>query len=300
MDSKKLSINDTSGDLFSKNVFSNKMYKDMEISFDRIQFDYKDNNWLFIEHILIDKPVDSIEGLPIDIQSKIMRTVEFTEHFKDVSQKETKVIIDLFFDKNSSNKDTVMLMDENYKFHTMDIADYAAVFREINFNGNENNKNKNYFPKKNNNYTREDNSGFELSRVCLNGDVTYGFNLDKLFFNKNTKQIYLFELLLCDETQIVTPHTSHPNRYFQKNKSKFTSLFKLSKEMGTNLYLINYAKEGTKHEDKVKFMKVLDIDEKNLKSPLLTEDKNLNLTQLKNGLEKRIIPMQTKKIKIGL
>ena len=47
-----------------------------------------------------------------------------------------------------------------------------------------------------------------------------------------------------------------------KNSQKFISLFRVSEELKATLYLVNYAKAGTKHEDKVKVIKVIDIDEK--------------------------------------
>lgn len=300
MESKQLSNNDISGDIFSSKLFADPRYEKMNISFDRLSFDFKNDCWMFFEHILVQKEVSNLNELDIKTQEKIRNIVEFSDHFMQISKKKTQVIIDLYFDKNSLLKDSILLMDENFNFHKLKISEFGSVFRELNFNGSKNNINKPYIPKNVKNYQRNDNSAFELSKVCLNGDVTYGFNLDKLFFNQKTKEIYLFELLLCEETQTVTPHTSHPNRYFSKNKSKFISLFNIAKEMKTNLYLINYAKENTTHENKVKFMRVIDLRENDLKTPLLTDDKNMNFVTLKNGVDKKMLPEEDKKLKIGI
>lgn len=72
----------------------------------------------------------------------------------------------------------------------------------------------------------------------------------------------MFEYLLCDEKQNVTPYTSHPNRYFDKNKNKFLSLFNLSNKLNAQLYFINYAKENTKYDNQVLLLKYIDIDNK--------------------------------------
>lgn len=68
MDSKKLSNSDLSGDIFSEKLFSNPEYKKLNVEFDRIQFNYKDNKWIFFEHIFINKPVDNINELPQEDQ----------------------------------------------------------------------------------------------------------------------------------------------------------------------------------------------------------------------------------------
>ena len=105
----------------------------------------------------------------------------------------------------------------------------------------------------------DDESGFAFVKEILDGDHTCAINFDRL--QKHPKLGYLiFEFLLCEEEQVVTPHTSHPSRYWHKNAQKFISLFKVSKDLPGILYLVNYAKKGTKHEDKIKVIKVINID----------------------------------------
>jgi len=105
-----------------------------------------------------------------------------------------------------------------------------------------------------------DDSGFEFIQELLNGDPTAAINFDRL--QKHPKFGYqIFELLLCAESQPrVTPWTSHPNKYWHKNSRKFISLFEAAKALDAQLYLVNYAKRGTKHEDEVRLIKVLEID----------------------------------------
>lgn len=90
---------------------------------------------------------------------------------------------------------------------------------------------------------KDDSSGFEFAKEMLKGDPTYAINFDRI--QKHPRRGYIiFEYLKCEEEQYVTPHTSHPNRYFYKNKFKFISLFKISKDLNAILYLVNYAEKG--------------------------------------------------------
>ena len=103
----------------------------------------------------------------------------------------------------------------------------------------------------------DDISGFEFVKETLDGDPTYAINFDRL--QKHPKHGYIiFEFLLCDEAQSVNPHTSHPRRYWHKNSRKFISLFHVAKDLPGMLFLVNYAKKGTRHEDKIKVIQVID------------------------------------------
>lgn len=106
----------------------------------------------------------------------------------------------------------------------------------------------------------DDESGFSFSQEMLGGDATAAVNFDRL--QKHPVEGYiLFEYLLCDESQAVTPYTSHPRNYWNKNKSKFLGLWRTAKSLDATLYLVNYAKAGTRHADKVLVIKVLGMDE---------------------------------------
>lgn len=107
--------------------------------------------------------------------------------------------------------------------------------------------------------SHNDDSGFDFAREMLAGDVTAGINFDRLQCHPEHGYI-IFEYLLCEEKQSVTPWSSHPNRYWEKNKSKFIALFKASKVMNATLYLVNYAKKGTRHENEILVIEVLAID----------------------------------------
>lgn len=120
---------------------------------------------------------------------------------------------------------------------------------------------------------QDDSSGFEFAQEMLKGDATYAINFDRV--QKHPQDGYIiFEYLRCHESQTVTPYTSHPNKYFFKNKFKFISLFQIAKDLGATLYLVNYAKKGTRHEDLIKVMKVINVDENNPIKPVETEDCN--------------------------
>ncbi len=107
----------------------------------------------------------------------------------------------------------------------------------------------------------DDNSGFEFAKEMLAGDVTAGINFDRL--QKHPIRGYIiFEYLLCDEKQQhVNPYTSHPKYYWNKNKRKFISLWDVANALKATLYLVNYAKKNTRHEDKIKVIKVLEMSD---------------------------------------
>lgn len=107
-------------------------------------------------------------------------------------------------------------------------------------------------------------SGFLFAQEMLCGDKTAAVNFDRL--QKHPVRGYIiFEYLLCEEGQTVTPYTSHPRRYWEKNKMKFLSLWRVAKSLNATLYLVNYAKKGTLHEDEILLIHVLDMDENGIK-----------------------------------
>ena len=116
----------------------------------------------------------------------------------------------------------------------------------------------------------DDTSGFEFAKEMLAGDVTAAVNFDRL--QKHPKQGYIiFEYLLCEESQRVTPYTSHPKRYWNKNKRKFIKLWKVAVDLNATLYLVNYAKKGTKAENEILLIEVLDLDDNGIKNEKTTK-----------------------------
>lgn len=123
---------------------------------------------------------------------------------------------------------------------------------------------------------QDDSSGFAFAQEMLGGDPTYAINFDRI--QKHPEKGYIiFEYLLCEENQTVNPHTSHPNNYFRKNSRKFIALNEIAQDLGATLYLVNYAKKDTKHEDKIRLMKVQAVDPQNTENPVDT--KNWDLTR---------------------
>lgn len=104
----------------------------------------------------------------------------------------------------------------------------------------------------------DDESGFEFVLEMLDGDVTAAVNFDRL--QRHPKEGYIiFEYLLCDESQFargITPYTSHPNKYWNKNKRKFLSLWRAALDLDAKLYLVNYSKKGTAKEDEILLIEV--------------------------------------------
>lgn len=111
----------------------------------------------------------------------------------------------------------------------------------------------------------------DFSKILLRGDVTYGTNMDCIFYSEKHQRHICMEFLLCEEQQRVTPHTSHPNRYWNKNKQKFMSIYSIQEYFKIPLLLVNYAKEGTRHAEEILVMQIEGID-KNDVNPLLTKN----------------------------
>jgi len=108
----------------------------------------------------------------------------------------------------------------------------------------------------------EDKSAFDFVKEMLKGDPTYGINFDRIQWDSAKGRYAIIEFLLCDEAQFsrgITPFTSHPNRYFQKNAQKFVSLWALAQKLEADLYFVNYAKKGTEYENEVLLMEVLNV-----------------------------------------
>lgn len=115
-----------------------------------------------------------------------------------------------------------------------------------------------------------DQSGFEFAQEMLGEDCTAAINFDRL--QKHPQLGYvIMEYLLCEESQVVTPYTSHPNRYWHKNATKFLSLWRAKLDFNATLYLVNYAKKGTRAENEVLLIEVLDVDEKGIRQDKKTK-----------------------------
>lgn len=299
--SKQLNIADDSGDIFSKYIFEHKGFKELIIEFDRIHYDYQQGRYTIIEHICIEsenKP-KSFQDLTEEQKEKICNLIDFKKFIEEQSGNEINLYIDFYFPKESTYGCDILFFPENkidftIEFIETDLSNYAKWFQIENFYGEEKNKNKNFMPPllESNflNSQRVDNSAFGLSKSCLNNNETYGFNLDKIIFIKKEKKAFIFEFLLCDEAQSVSPHTSHPNKYFKQNSKKFINLYNFSNGiLKSPLYLINYAKENTKHADKVKWMRMDGLDVNNNKEPVKTTEFKTSPYILKMKLEQKFL-----------
>jgi hypothetical protein len=133
-----------------------------------------------------------------------------------------------------------------------------------------------------------DTSGFDFVKEMLNGDLNAGTDgFDRVM--KHPKYGYLlFEFLRCNEEQAdvgITPHTSHPNKYWNIAYRKFLSQWNLYKSIKgkAHYYLVNYAGKGEKYEHQVKLMKVKKFD---INKGLETSDLFLSRKEFSNWLRK--------------
>ncbi len=131
-----------------------------------------------------------------------------------------------------------------------------------------------------------DISGSEFSREMLKGDPTFGINFDRIQYHRSAKRYVILEYLLCDEKQFdrnITPYTSHPNKYFTKNKHKFLSLWDLARKIEASLFLVNYSKKGTLYDNEILLMNVIDICDYST-TPVKTKDKKYTRDEFSDWL----------------
>jgi len=127
----------------------------------------------------------------------------------------------------------------------------------------------------------DDSSGFAFVKEMLCGDDTFAINFDRIQWDSSQSCFVIVELLKCDEKQFrrgITPHTSHPSKYFSMNSQKFISLWELTQNLKAKLILVNYSEKGTKYEDQVLMMKVTSVD-KNISPYVITEDKKFSRSE---------------------
>jgi hypothetical protein len=111
-----------------------------------------------------------------------------------------------------------------------------------------------------------DDSGIQFQQEMLKGNPSAAINFDCIMYHPIVGAT-IFELLqVSAEAQEmgITPYNSHPNRYWFKNKLKFISLWNYMQDARGSLILVNYAPKGTKCEDMVGILKVLDATDDGL------------------------------------
>lgn len=128
----------------------------------------------------------------------------------------------------------------------------------------------------------EDESGAAFAKEMLKGDATFGINFDRIQWDSEYDGYVIIELLRTHESQNVTPYSSHPNHYFYKNSRKFITLWELAQALNAKLYLVNYAKRGTRHDDEVLLMEVENVDESNRQKPVTTRDTKFTREEYSN------------------
>lgn len=291
---KSLGHADVSGEILTSNIFPEN-YTPYFLDFEKIQYDYRNDSWIFIDHILIEEPIKSYDDIPEHIKFKIENLFAFSYLLNQNSTKNVDVLISFYFPKQSQHSDLVQrLHPKEFKIFNVTTSQYAHTFKEINkrssksqFNNFQIYSNEDIWN------SRIDDSPFSFSKACLGKEYTNGFNIDKILFFPDINKCALFEYLLCESTQLVNPYTSHPNKYHKKNTFKFQSLWQFSQAIQSPVYMLNYAKEG-EHIDKVKFMKFTDYQPESI-NPVITQNKDTTLNNLRTSIEKRFSPVALKK-----
>ena len=126
----------------------------------------------------------------------------------------------------------------------------------------------------------DDVSGFDFVKEILK--ETQHVRSTSIVYKNIRKEDTSYLNSYCVKKLKVLTHTSHPRRYWNKNSQKFISLYSVSQDLIAELFLVNYAKKGTKHDDKIKVIKVLDLDN----TGILKEKYGTQIeVNLKSGLE---------------
>lgn len=288
---KTLNQADVSGEILTANLFPEK-YHPYFLDFEKIQYDHRKNSWIFIDHILLDIPVSSYDDVPEHIKYKIETLFSFASMMTAQSGKHVDVLVSFYFPKQSYYTDGIQrLRPDDFQIFNVSTSHYSHIFKTINHRSSNSQFNRNFDIVSNEDIwnARIDDSAFALSKACLGKEYTNGFNIDKILYFQEINKCALFEYLLCDSSQKVTPYTSHPNNYHKKNSFKFNSLWKFSQDINSSIYMLNYAKDG-QHVDKIKFMKFVDYQPQNKETPVITENKNTTIKGLRASIEQRFAP----------
>ncbi len=110
---------------------------------------------------------------------------------------------------------------------------------------------------------KADDASKELIIEALSGNVTFGFDVDSIYYFESEGKWVVIEFLKCDHSS-VRPGTSHPKRYWSMNWRKFASLWRLVEALSAEFYLVNYedqahASAQNRSEREFRILKVLSL-----------------------------------------
>lgn len=109
----------------------------------------------------------------------------------------------------------------------------------------------------------------------LKGNPSAAINFDCILYHPINGATIIELLQVSPEAQEhgITPYNSNPNRYWFKNKQKFISLWNYTQDANGLLLCVNYAPTGTKCEDMVGVLRVLNADDNGFKTRLTKWDR---------------------------
>jgi len=111
---------------------------------------------------------------------------------------------------------------------------------------------------------KTDEASKALIIEALAKNVTFGFDIDSIYYFETEEKWVIIEFLKCDHAT-VRPADSHPSRYWGKNWRKFASLWRLVKVLNAEFFLVNYedqthaSKQG-RSEREFRVIKVTSLD----------------------------------------
>lgn len=110
---------------------------------------------------------------------------------------------------------------------------------------------------------RPDESNFYFTVECLGPNAkNYAINLDRIMWDG--AKFYIFEFQKCSleaQEKGITPHNSHPHRYWDRCRRKYLAIWRMVQTVGAAFYVVNYSEKGTPCEDQVRWMRVDSMDE---------------------------------------
>ena len=111
---------------------------------------------------------------------------------------------------------------------------------------------------------KTDEASKALIIEALADNVTFGFDVDSIYYFESEGRWVVIEFLKCDHVS-VRPANSHPSRYWGMNWRKFASLWRLVEALKAEFYLVNYedqahASAQQRSEREFRIIKVLSLD----------------------------------------
>lgn len=115
---------------------------------------------------------------------------------------------------------------------------------------------------------KSDQSAFDFVQECLGGGSNFAVNFDRLAFDHLSGRFIVIEFQKVDQWQAgsgITPHTSHPVKYWDRCWRKYIALWRAVQKLEADFYVINYSEKGSPFEDQIRVMQIFSLNSDGIK-----------------------------------